>query len=93
MADSDGRPALAVRAAGPIVSTFANEVGNTITITVAEQDGVGINNDSKKRVAFRGVCVTIEGPTSVAENSITLQEAEQLYAALGAFFQRAESVN
>ncbi len=53
---------------------FTNELGNSIRLKVQALPVSGV----------AGVLIELEGPHSLSENFITLQEAQELYAALGA---------
>ena len=55
-------------------SRFVNEMGNEINIMIKHQD-----------CAVGEITITMSGPDSIMENTITHMEAEMLYAALGKF--------
>ncbi len=55
--------------------TFTNELGNSITVTVAN----GREND---------VLITIVGPTSTCENDITTKEAQVLLKLLSVHLEK-----
>jgi hypothetical protein len=64
---------------------FKNELGNKITIRIKNKRDKGTNFKTKEEFKFTGVSISIEGPSSVSENVITNQEAEELYLALDKF--------
>ena len=66
---------------------FTNEIGNPIQIKVKKHNGKGTNHKTGKKVAYRGANIQIIGPTSVSENEITRQEAQELLKTLKAFFK------
>ena len=68
-----------------IKSVFNNELGNKITIRIKNKRDTGTNFKTKEEFKFTGVSISIEGPSSVSENVITNQEAEELYMALDKF--------
>ena len=68
-----------------IKSIFKNELGNKITIRIKNKRDTGTNFKTKEEFKFTGVSISIEGPSSVSENVITNQEAEELYMALDKF--------
>ena len=68
-----------------IKRVFKNELGNTITIRIKNKRDTGTNFKTKEEFKFTGVSISIEGPSSVSENVITNQEAEELYMALDKF--------
>jgi hypothetical protein len=68
-----------------IKSIFKNELGNKITIIIKNKRDTGTNFKTKEEFKFTGVSISIEGPSSVSENVITNQEAEELYMALDKF--------
>lgn len=57
-----------------IISEFYNEIGNEIFISVEKTKD--INSEKKKK--FDAVKITIEGPNSVSDNTITNREAIEL---------------
>ncbi len=73
-----------------IKSIFKNELGNKITIRIKNKRDTGTNFKTKEEFKFTGVSISIEGPTSVSENVITNQEAEELYMALDKFLFEGE---
>lgn len=62
-------------------SKFTNELGNKIDIKVTSTSTTGVNNEGAKR-RFNAVKLTIVGPTSLSENTITLVEARELLKCL-----------
>jgi len=73
-----------------IISNFVNEVGNKIKIKIKKYNGNGVNHKTKESVKFKGVSVSIIGPTSEMENMITLDEAKKLYECLGEYLKSIE---
>ena len=65
-----------------VTRRFRNEIGNSITVTVEETEDTGTRADSGEDATFDAVRIVIEGPTSVAENTITRKEAEVLLSSL-----------
>lgn len=57
-----------------LIENFYNEIGNEISISVDKTRDV--NEEKQKR--FDAVKITIEGPNSVSENTITNREAIEL---------------
>ena len=68
-----------------IKRVFKNEIGNNIIIRIKNKKDTGTNFKTKEEFKFTGVSISIEGPSSVSENVITNQEAEELYMALDKF--------
>ena len=68
-----------------IKRVFKNEIGNKITIRIKNKKDTGKNFKTQEEFKFTGVSISIEGPTSVSENVITKNEAEELYMALDKF--------
>jgi len=68
-----------------VISNFINEIGNKIKIKVQKHIDVGTNNNSKEKVKFTGVKITMQGPTSEMTNEITLREAIELHKCLGEY--------
>lgn len=73
-----------------IKRVFKNELGNTITIRIKNKRDTGTNFKTKEEFKFTGVSISIEGPSSISENVITNQEAEELYMALDKFLFEGE---
>ena len=67
------------------IRSFKNELGNNIRIKIKSKKESGTNFQSKEKIKFTGVSISIEGPESVSENIITRQEAEELYLTLDKF--------
>lgn len=62
-----------------IISKFVNEIGNKIKIKIQKNSDTGINYKTKEKIKFNnGVKISIQGPTSISTNEITLEEAIQL---------------
>ena len=57
-----------------LIENFYNEIGNEISISVDKTRDV---NEEKQKI-FDAVKITIEGPNSVSENTITNREAIEL---------------
>lgn len=57
-----------------IISEFYNEIGNEIFISVEKTKD--INSEKKKK--FDAVKITIEGPNSISENTMTNKETLEL---------------
>ena len=76
-----------------IKRVFKNELGNKITIKIKNKRDTGTNFKSKEEIKFTGVSISIEGPSSVSENVITNQEAEELYLALDKFLFESEKLS
>ena len=68
-----------------IKRVFKNELGNKIIIRIKNKKDTGTNFKTQEEFKFTGVSISIEGPTSISENVITKQEAEELYIALEKF--------
>jgi len=68
-----------------IISKFSNEIGNDIKIKIKQKKDVGVNSKTKEKIKFNGVSISIIGPASETENTITLNEAEQMYNCLKKF--------
>lgn len=60
---------------------FENELGNEILVGVEE------TYDENKGLSFNAVKITMEGPTSISENIVTYQEAEELRSVLTDFLE------
>jgi hypothetical protein len=71
-----------------IIRHFVNEIGNKIKIKIKNEKDVGVNYKTKEKIPFTGVSIAMFGPTSVSENVVTPQEAEELYLALHKFFNK-----
>jgi hypothetical protein len=71
-----------------IISNFINEIGNHIKIKIKNIKDTGTNYKTKEKFVFTGVNILIQGPTSESENTITKQEAEELYSALKKFLNK-----
>lgn len=64
---------------------FTNEIGNPIYISVEAVKDTGTNAKTGKRSTFDAVKITVEGPTSTSENTLTRQEAAELLSCLARF--------
>ncbi len=62
-------------------SKFKNELGNEITIEIKNVKDTGTNSKGEKE-EFDAIEITMEGPTSTGQWTITRQEAEELHKAL-----------
>ncbi len=62
------------------VSTFINELDNKIKVKVTSGYDQSISKEEKK--LYKGVLISISGPTSLSENYITLKEAEIIHEML-----------
>lgn len=71
------------------ISNFINELGNKIKIKIKYQKDTGTNYKSKEKIHFTGVNISIFGPTSLTENTITRKEAEELYLTLRDFLKNS----
>ncbi len=72
-------------------SSFKNELGNHITIEIKSVKDTGTNSKGEKE-EFDAVEVMIEGPSSTSTNTITQQEALELYKALEKFLKDKKSL-
>jgi hypothetical protein len=68
----------------PCKKEFTNELGNKICVTVVEQSDCG-KNPQGINVIFHGVKITIIGPTSMSENTLTIEESVSLLECLKVF--------
>ena len=68
-----------------VTKRFTNEIGNPIGISVEATKDTGTNAKTQKRSTFDAVKITIEGPTSTSENTLTRQEAAELLSCLSRF--------
>lgn len=71
-----------------IINNFINELGNKIKIKIKNKRDTGMNCKTKEKITFNGVSLSIIGPSSVSENIITRQEAEELYFTLKQFLNK-----
>jgi len=71
-----------------IISNFINELGNKIKIKIKNQKDSGVSYNTKEKILFNGVNISIIGPTSLSENIITYIEAEELYFTLKKFLNK-----
>ena len=68
-----------------LIKRFKNEIGNKIIIKIKTKRDTGTNFETKEKIKFSGVSISIEGPESVSENIITREEAEELCSTLEKF--------
>ena len=69
----------------PKVKEFKNELGNEIIITIEDTRDTGKRANSDDVEEFDAIKITMEGPTSTSENTITKIEAQELHKVLTAF--------
>jgi hypothetical protein len=62
---------------------FKNELGNDIKVSVEET----YDENKDKGLKFNAVKITMEGPNSLSENTVTYQEAEELRSVLTDFLE------
>ena len=68
-------------------STFRNELGNAITVKTAH-----VRSCSGTRVDFESLKISLEGPTSISEWTITIDEAREVHRQLGQMITTQTSV-
>ncbi len=72
-----------------IISNFVNEIGNKIKIKIQRNTDSATNYKTKEKIKFNnGVKITIQGPTSISTNEITLEEAIQLNKCLEEYLKK-----
>ncbi len=59
-------------------STFRNELGNSITVKTAH-----VRSGGGTSVDFESLNISLEGPTSISEWTITIDEAREVHRQLG----------
>ena len=70
-----------------IKNNFINELDNKIKIKIKNKKDIGVNSKTKEKINFKGVSISIKGPTSESENIITMKEAKELYKTLGLYLK------
>lgn len=71
---------------------FTNELDNKIIVSVKQVKHTG-NNKDKKKCKFTALSLAIIGPTSMAENFITVQEGYELYKLLHEYFKTHDKLS
>lgn len=67
--------------------SFENELGNQISISIEELKDSGKNSEGEK-IDFDAIKITMKGPDSVMENTVTEVEAQKLHDVLMKFLKK-----
>lgn len=66
---------------------FVNELGNDIRLKIERSKDQGRNKKTGKKYRFDSVTITMTGPTSISENTITYKEARVMRKYLDKFLK------